>query len=306
MWFYRYFGLKVASEFEFPELVEAKFEKVDVLIRCNKIIDKGWSEAEGFYRYSDKAFSIRLENDVAFEILNGNKINVNITAEKLESIVQYRGYLLSPVFNALLFQRGYLVLHASAVSKKGFVVAFAADSGVGKSTTAAALVSKQGYSFFADDVCAVYATLKNQLQVFTAGHRVKLFEDSLVKLNLSHLGHVKNADNTEKYCLDFSGNGTTEPAHTLLAVVILSPRKGQELLWSDVHGVEKASSLLKAMFWRDYQTFLRSEDQIFVKSMLLAGNISVYDLRYDKERHSPFQLADFLNEKIVQLISARA
>lgn len=65
-----------------------------------------------------------------------------------------RGVLLGPVMAALLYQRGWLTLHASAIAVGGAVVAFVADRGWGKSTTAAAMCAR-GHRLVADDVTAV-------------------------------------------------------------------------------------------------------------------------------------------------------
>ena len=65
-----------------------------------------------------------------------------------------RLYLLGPALALLLHQRGFLVLHASAVSLDGGVVAFLGHSGHGKSTTAATLHAR-GAAIVADDVVAV-------------------------------------------------------------------------------------------------------------------------------------------------------
>ncbi len=62
--------------------------------------------------------------------------------------------VLGPLLATILHQRGYLVLHASAVAGADGAVAVAAHSGTGKSTTAGALVSR-GYSLLTDDVLAV-------------------------------------------------------------------------------------------------------------------------------------------------------
>jgi hypothetical protein len=54
----------------------------------------------------------------------------------------------------LLYQRGYLVLRASAVVVQGLAVVFAAGDGGGKSTLAASLY-QQGHGLLADDVTAI-------------------------------------------------------------------------------------------------------------------------------------------------------
>src|SRR6185436_12200791 len=59
-----------------------------------------------------------------------------------------------PATAAILYQRGILPLHASAVLIDGELVAFLAPSGTGKSSLAAAFVT-DGAVLFADDLLAV-------------------------------------------------------------------------------------------------------------------------------------------------------
>jgi hypothetical protein len=62
--------------------------------------------------------------------------------------------ILGTAFSVLLQQRGFLVLHASAVIIDGQAIAFIGFSGAGKSTTASAFM-QSGYPVITDDVLAI-------------------------------------------------------------------------------------------------------------------------------------------------------
>lgn len=97
---------------------------------------------------------IRLSYDDlgTFEIRDGRRVVIDPVAETSDAAL--RPYLIGPVMGALLYQRGYLVLHASAVSIRGTAVAFLGSSGAGKSTLAAAC-QVRGHSVLNDDITAV-------------------------------------------------------------------------------------------------------------------------------------------------------
>lgn len=86
-----------------------------------------------------------------------------------------RVYLLGTCMGALMMLRRTLPLHGSAVVIDGRAYAFLGDSGVGKSTLAAALVHR-GYTFLSDDVIA--ATLGQRVTddavAAQPGHRDRL------------------------------------------------------------------------------------------------------------------------------------
>jgi hypothetical protein len=89
--------------------------------------------------------------------------------------------LLEPVMAVLLHQRGHLLLHASAVARDGKVFAFLGNTGLGKSTLAAALHA-QGYCFVADDIVAVRFDPELGPLVLPAPPRFKLAIESVAML----------------------------------------------------------------------------------------------------------------------------
>jgi len=104
------------------------------------------AEDAGFwrFRYSDETTFLVSEQ--------GDQVRCTWRAPlTLEDTVTY---LLGPILGFVLRLRGTTALHASAVEVAGQVVAFAADGGTGKSTTAAAF-ARAGHRVLTDDICAL-------------------------------------------------------------------------------------------------------------------------------------------------------
>jgi hypothetical protein len=105
--------------------------------------------------------SIAYVKDTAlFEIFAGQEVIVypvaqgsqGRTTQELQQAIQF--YLVGMVMSIVLYQRGFLVLHASAVETDQGAIAFLGESGQGKSSTAA-LFQHYGYRVLTDDVAPV-------------------------------------------------------------------------------------------------------------------------------------------------------
>jgi len=89
-------------------------------------------------------------------------------------------YFLGPVMGFLLCQRHITSLHASAVSVANHAVAFCADAGYGKSTTAAALALR-GIPVLSEDIVPLREA-NRQFHAVPGYPRVNLWPDSVAKL----------------------------------------------------------------------------------------------------------------------------
>ena len=87
--------------------------------------------------------------NVRFLVEGGQSIRYAVEGDAHEADV--RVFLQSTPWGALCFQRGLLLLHASAVARDGVVHGFAGPAGSGKSTLAMAL-AERGHPLFTDDV----------------------------------------------------------------------------------------------------------------------------------------------------------
>ncbi|MEC4896290.1 MAG: hypothetical protein SAL07_18275 [Oscillatoria sp. PMC 1051.18] len=157
MFDYFAYSLGIKSELEIPEFIPFETNG-DVTIKIKKdgqikdyLSPEIYSQTWHFQLSRQQAF-FYLQDTGLFRVENGNKIEIILTPET--SLTLMRQYLVGIVMSVLLYQRGMLVLHASAVNFQGSAVAFLGVSGQGKSSTAAALHT-QGYTLINDDVAPV-------------------------------------------------------------------------------------------------------------------------------------------------------
>jgi hypothetical protein len=143
---------------------------------------------------------------------------VQVTVEAGDT-ADTRALLMGPVQAILWHQRGLLPLHASAVGVKGKAIAIAGDSGVGKSTLAAAL-ERQGHPVLADDISIVDPKTMN---VLVGQRRLRLWQSALEQLGIPHTDLPRAMSRSEKFVLKAEGTPILE--HQTLAHVVFPVRQ---------------------------------------------------------------------------------
>lgn len=181
MYVCRAYGLSVGSDFcllePFQQLSNLD-PQPDVIVR----LGSGNHNPNGLLQ-ENNCFSGYLPEICKLWICHGNEIIVEPNADVDEQMLS--SCILGSAFSVLLQQRGFLVLHASAVIIEGQAIAFIGFSGAGKSTTASAFM-QSGYPVITDDVLAVR---------FKSGHPEVVPSYPIIKLlpdAIQALGH--NAD----------------------------------------------------------------------------------------------------------------
>jgi hypothetical protein len=173
------YQLTIDSALVLPELVPAGEERRDpeIIIRIGAIERPVASPRIGrnCLEATPRRMCFTWENIGLFLVQNGNEIVIE-PAPAVEARA-LRLYLLGPVFASLLHQRGFLVLHASAVALNGSGVGFLGGSGWGKSTLAAAFQAN-GHALIADDVIAVKTGEDTAPCVFPAFPQIKLWPEA--------------------------------------------------------------------------------------------------------------------------------
>lgn len=172
MFYYHAFGLDISSEIELPGILEKDNLKiVDIHIKTGPVnLPKNFDKSNNYLVQNEDVF-LWWDEIGKVKISNGEEIIVDVFEESIIPII------LGPVMSLLLYKKGFLVLHGSAIKVDQFAVAFLGYCGFGKSTLAINLYNK-GYPLVTDDIVAIKFNENNEAIIFPGYHHVRLSEDS--------------------------------------------------------------------------------------------------------------------------------
>ncbi len=177
---YQAYGLAIASSLTLPELCLG-VARHDVVVRCVPVAqDLGGDSGAIRQAGPEHETVLHWEGVGIFGVRGGREVRISPDPQVEAPLL--RSFLLGPVFAVLLRQRGFLVLHASAVEIDGRAYLFMGGSGWGKSTVAAALC-RQGGRLLSDDVTAIDLT-GAEPTVMPGYPQLKLWPDSVAALGL--------------------------------------------------------------------------------------------------------------------------
>jgi hypothetical protein len=184
---YKYwgFGLNILSAVAMPELLPAEFEEADVTITTGSVPETLQGEKitkRPFSLISDREFTLRIKDLCRYYAGFGNTVIVEPDDGADEHSI--RLFILGTIMAAILYQRGHIPLHASAIERNGKLTLFCGNSGAGKSTLLAQLSTK-GYTVFTDDICVMQLHQSEGTVYGTASYpMMKLWEGTL-----NEIGH---------------------------------------------------------------------------------------------------------------------
>jgi hypothetical protein len=179
---YLAYGLSIDSELSLPELLAATetASPADVFIRFGAIdaVKRQSAKQLGPYLWANPTgLWLEVPGVAHFQVENGCDIRIAPSPGVDEDSV--RVFLLGSALGALLFQRGYLVLHGNAIQIGDACMICVGPSGAGKSTLAAGFWQR-GYPVLADDVVPINA----QSQALPGFPRIKLWQDVADQLKI--------------------------------------------------------------------------------------------------------------------------
>lgn len=255
------FGLRIASEIEFPELLSAPQSDADVAVMLGETpqeIEGSRSSSFNFsYIVNNSECLFTVKGTARYYACNGSCITIQVLNKKEEERT-IRLYVLATVMAAILIQRNRLPLHTSAILHNDRLTLFAGSSGAGKSTLLAELM-KAGRRVFSDDVVVLSSTPNNKVEATASYPMIKLWDDAIAKLNHPYFESrsFKVRHDLDKYGFFFHSTFNTN-SYPIAQIIVIGLSTDNEIALRELQGSEAFLATSRQVY---RPTLLQSKEQ---------------------------------------------
>jgi hypothetical protein len=237
---YNSYGLTIRSELPLPELVvhEGPEGEADVDIRFGAVGMEGLEDSTqlGPFLWAGPEFlTLEVPRVARFVVRGGREIVIDPAPGIDEDSI--RVFLLGSAFGAMLFQRGFLVMHGNAVRIGDQCMLCVGPSGAGKSTLAAGFMQR-GHEILADDVVPV----DGECRAVPGFPRIKLWRDVVDRLNIDAGPLKRIRPEMEKFNYPLVRNSVDRPL-PVRWVYILDSHHQPETLFEPIRGMQRFQPL---------------------------------------------------------------
>ncbi|HOT13665.1 MAG TPA: hypothetical protein PK252_02785 [Bacteroidales bacterium] len=269
---YQVFGLNIISEIELP-IPEKSFDTAQVEIRFGETpFTLGGEARRGVvYEALPNAVLIKVFDIARFHIVDGSAIIVQ-PLEKYDNKSAV-AFIMGSVFASLLYQRGIMPLHASALEYKGKIIVICGVSGAGKSTLALGL-AKQGFRIICDDIVPIY--FQNGLPMASSGfNQSKIWKDTAAIMDISVEPLVKVREEIDKFYYEAENVLLTNEPLSVKHIFILSATNKENLETKNIEGKDKFLVLRNHLFRKQIAFSMGLEARLFGSLAKLAASVPV-------------------------------
>ncbi len=294
---YNIFGLNFQSEVIIPGFGTTKFSRVDVAIHfgntpdhLDKVISSGV-----LFESGKQEFLLKLPNVGKYYVSNGNQITIDPNPGASDD--EIRLFLLGSVLGTILFQRGYLPIHGSAVEVDGKALMIIGNSAAGKSTLAATL-NNAGFPLIADDLSAISLKDSGTCVIHPGIPFVKLWKDTLEVL-YSNAEYEKVRPQILKYLVPVNQGKMVQGEISIQTIINLSTHNNKTIKITPISGADKFS-ILRDHIYRDQM--IKGMD-ILEKHFLMLSKLANQIRLFQVERPAtPLMLEALLDMVIKEII----
>jgi hypothetical protein len=198
---------------------------------------------------------------------------------------RFQSYLLGQVLSFAMLRQGIEPLHATVVVIKGQAVALLGDSGIGKSTLAAAFLGA-GFPILTDDMLIV-KKIGDRYFAYPGPPRIKLFPEMAQALLAGDVTGTPMNPNTTKLIIPLSSQEVVQSPVELKGFYALQPPEAhtREVM---INRLSQGKALL-ALVQNTYNTVVKSPDRLtrqFNYAAELSNHFAVKSLTYPRELSS--------------------
>lgn len=292
VYYYRVSGWTLTSDRALPYLIPAPPGAADIIVRFRPFVPEGaapLASISGFRIFSPSLAEFSTEDGFQARISAGREIWIDAPASITDAEIQT--LLFGRCFGMLCQQRGWPPLHACGVWMGRGAVAVAGNSGVGKSTTARALMQR-GFDLLTDDQL-IYDPATGLAHACIPSNKLSRNSAEALGEALDPAQQVlRGVDKFHAPAPQFR----TEPA-PLRAIFLLAPRVGlTEPALRRLSPAEAVVNLDPCIVRRDAAQALGTSALVFRWLSEIAGTVPVYGVWRPDDLGSLDRLTDRLIE----------
>lgn len=270
---YLVYGLRVSSEIEVPDVPATPFSgSPDVTVHLASPLPEP-PPSQRSVEVNGETVTLSWPMLGTYRIESPGRIAVH-PLEDDEALDSLHLPLFGIVFGVLLHLRGYLTLHASAVSIDGNVVGFMGQKGQGKSTTALAL-RRAGAGFVSDDVIAALPD-GDRLRVFCGPPSAKAWPASVEAIGNDPDEYRRMFPSMEKRMLTIP---TIDPFQVLHLDALYVLERSAETSFERIFGTEALLAVLSNSYAQRFMGMHGATGGHLRLSTLAISSSAVFRLR---------------------------
>lgn len=281
MFYYYLYNLIIASDIDFPQLVQSDNTKADITISEASIPIQTKNPENKKYDFGEN-HSWLTNATCSLLIEYGRHIFYQIKPEG--NPVYLRTYILGWGISMLALQRGEIAMHCSAVEKNGEAILICGESGCGKSTLTSAYLSN-GYHLMADDMSVVRFDNSNVAYATSSFPYQKLCRDAAMRSGCSLDEMIYIDETKDKFLVPYKGEFPLKPIR-ISRLIVLGIHTGNDVISGKVTGLDKMHVCANNLFLRHLLKEKKYSPEIGSLCLKLAASVSIQYIYRPKDKNT--------------------
>jgi hypothetical protein len=265
---YNIFDISIESDLHLPELPEGAAREAVIEIKAGVDNKRVYCEPEQFHAWKDTndeicMLSAKIEDNYLLRFpeladflitSSGDTISYFIEPNIPEETIRH--LILDQLIPRILGQRGYLILHASAVQlRDGKAIVFLGGTGWGKSTIASSYY-ENGAKLITDD-CLLIKIMDNKVFCVPNYHGLRLYPDSAEAIFKENIQYepVAHYTSKERLVLHRTGPVIAEPVPVSAIFLLSDPDMGDvdTVSIKKIRGAKEIMAIVEQTFLMDIE-----------------------------------------------------